>query len=118
MNENNDAHKVALEWVKQIITLSTATVVFSGTFVTQIFKHLNWSLWLLVISWLLLVSAIIFCLETISMITNSRIYQDDLWTSASGRSKAKASKWLFILGIFFFVVFAIINFYIHTTGPE
>ncbi|MFC2141247.1 hypothetical protein ACFLQP_03010, partial [Acidobacteriota bacterium] len=113
MSQNNDAHNIALEWIKQIITLSTGIIVLSATFITTIFNKLNWSIGLLIISWILLLLAIIFGLETISVITNSRIHQDMLWTKGSGKKKIKATKWLFINGISFFIVFALINFYIQ-----
>ena len=56
IERGNDAHHVALEWIKQIITLSTGVIALSATFITQILKMPNWTVWLLIISWLLLLS--------------------------------------------------------------
>jgi len=115
---NNDAHNVALEWIKQIITLSTGVIALSATFMTHILKTPNWTVWLLILSWILLLLAIILGLETISVITNSRIHQNNDWTSESGRKKAKAGKYSFILGICFFALFALINFFFYTYSLE
>ena len=116
IEQNNDAHNVALEWIKQIITLSTGVIALSATFITQIVKAPNWTVWLLIISWLLLLLAIILGLETISVITNSRIHQNNDWTTGSGRKKAKVDKWSFVLGICFFALFALINFLLENWG--
>lgn len=112
LKSGNEAHKIALEWIKQIIALSTGIIVLSATFITEIFTKLNLSIWLLIFSWVLLLLSVIFGLETISVITASRIHDDDHWTSGSGQKKALATKWLFFSGIALFVIFALINFFI------
>ncbi len=119
LKQNNDAHQIALEWIKQIITLSSGIIVLSATFISSIFTQLNWSIWLLIASWMLLLSSIIFGLNTISAITYSRIHQDDSWSSGKGKNYAKAAKGLFLAGISMFVIFALINFLItiYVTAP-
>jgi hypothetical protein len=114
-HKNNDAHIVALEWIKQIITLSSGIIVLSATFLKTIFAQLNWSVFLLIASWILLLLSIIFGLKTISQITASRINQDDDWFY---ENESKATKFLFIVGIFLFVIFAIINFLITMYGYQ
>ncbi len=109
MDNNNDAHIVALEWIKQIITLSSGIIVLSATFLNTIFKQLNWSVSILIVSWLLLLSSIIFGLKTISQITRSRIEQNDDWFY---ENEGKITKFLFITGIVLFVIFATFNFFI------
>jgi len=109
---NNDAHQLALEWIKQIITLSSGIIVLSATFITSIFKQLNWSIWILIISWVSLLLSIVYGLNTISVMIQSRIDQDDEWHSGCGRAYAKAAKLFFIAGIFLFGIFALINFLI------
>ncbi len=50
---------LALEWSKQLITLCSASLVLSSTFVSQIFGlHIGW-IWLLLVSWLLLLGCIV-----------------------------------------------------------
>lgn len=118
LDKNDDAHKVALEWIKQIITLSSGIIVLSATFISSIFNQLNWSIWLLIISWVLLLLSIVFGLNTISTITYSRIHHDDSWSSGKGKNYACAAKWLFMAGISIFVIFALINFLITIYGKH
>lgn len=109
---NNDAHRLAIDWIKQLITLSSGIIVLSVTFITTIFDQINWSIWLLISSWVALLLSIIYGLNSISVIIQSRVNQDDEWHSGHGRNYAKAAKWLFTTGISLFVIFAIINFLI------
>lgn len=108
--KKDDAHEVALEWLKQIITLSSGIIVLSATFIGTIFKQMNWSIWLLVLSWVLFLVSIVFALETISVITQSRIEENQEWSKGKGRVYAKVAKWLFLTGIFLFILFALFNF--------
>jgi hypothetical protein len=106
----NDAHSVAIEWLKQVITLSSGIIVLSGTFLSSVFKQLNWSIWLLMGSWLFLLGSIILSLETISVITQSRIQGNQDWSKRPGRIYAGLAKLFFILGIGIFIFFALVNF--------
>lgn len=74
---NNDAHRLAIEWIKQLITLSSGIIVLSATFITTIFELINWSIWLLIISWVALLLSIVNGLNSISVIIQSRINQDN-----------------------------------------
>jgi hypothetical protein len=111
----NDAHNVALEWLKQIITLSSGIIVLSATFIGSIFKKLNWSVSLLVLSWVLFVLAIVFALETMSVITQSRISGNQEWIKGRGRNYARDAKRLFIAAVSVFMVFTLINFFISAS---
>jgi len=115
LKQKDDAHEVALEWLKQIITLSSGIIVLSATFISTIFNQINWSFWLLVSSWLSFLVSIIFALETISVITQSRIEGNQEWSKGHGRIYAKIAKWLFMAGIFLFIIFALFNFLMTTT---
>ena len=90
MRKDNDAHTIALEWVKHLITLSSSIIVFSGTLVGLVLDEPNWSLGLLVFSWGLFMAVILLSLETISVIINSRINEDNNWTGGKGRNRLKA----------------------------
>ncbi len=109
MSKPDDAHTIALEWLKHLITLSSSIIVLSGSLVGIMLDNPNWSLWILFSSWILFISVILLCLETISTITYSRINDNNSWTKGTGKNMALASKWLFILAIVLFVIFAGIN---------
>ncbi len=109
MSKPDDAHIIALEWLKHLITLSSSIIVLSGSLVGIILDNPNWSLWILFSSWILFISVILLCLETISTITYSRINGNNNWTDGTGKNMALASKWLFIIAIVLFVIFAGIN---------
>jgi len=114
-NTNNDAHKIALEWIKQIITLSSGIIVLSATFIKTIFKQMNWTVFLLIISWILLLLSIILGLKTISQIVRSRMNQNDDWYYDN---EGKVTRCLFVAGIFVFVIFALINFLITILAKQ
>jgi hypothetical protein len=109
MVKQTDAHLIALEWLKQIITLSSGIIIFSGTLVGTIVDKPNWSFYILGLSWLLFLPAIIFSLETISTIISSRIHDDTSWTQGAGRRMGAITKICFVGGIILFVIFATIN---------
>ena len=45
--DDGDAHNVALEWLKQIITLSSGVVVISSAFVKSLFDKPSWTILIL-----------------------------------------------------------------------
>lgn len=118
VNKTDDAYEVALEWLKQIITLSSGFIVLSATFISSVFKQLNWSIWFLIGSWLSFLVSIIFSLETISVITQSRIDSNKEWSMGRGKTYAKVAKWFFISGILIFIIFTIFNFLTSISKPK
>ena len=122
MKAQKDAHEVALEWLKQLITLSSGIIAFSVTFgpsITDGMSGMRWPLVLLGFSWLLFVVVIILSLDVISAITYSRIHNDDSWAEGRRKTTALVAKLCFIAGIVVFVAFAVTSVYItQLAGPQ
>lgn len=106
----NDAHVIALELMKQIITLSTGLIGLSAAFVASILSKLSIiSLILLVITWIVLLVAILLSLETVSAIVQSRLNSDISWSRGKSQLLAKVSKYLFTAGIAIFAAFSVVT---------
>jgi len=105
----NKPEEVALEFTKQLITLSSGVIVLSGTFIEKIADLELLLIILLGLSWIILLVSIFCGLETISAIIKSRLDNNDNWSTGYGRTSAQLSKYCFTAGISFFVVFAIIS---------
>jgi len=116
MTTQSDAHEVFLEWLRQLITLSSGIIAFSGTFVPLVSTEPRWPLLLLGVSWLLFIATIVSCLEVVSAITFSRIHNNDSWTKGTAHNMALIAKWSFISGITLFVIFAAASLYTITTN--
>jgi hypothetical protein len=107
MGINEKASDVALEWVKQIITLSSGIVALSATFLTRITSFSSWILIILILSWGCFIASILTGLETISIIVKSHLDGNNNWNEDEGKAYAKACKYLFVSGIIVFCIFAI-----------
>ncbi len=103
------AAQTALELVKQLITLASGVLVLSATFIQQFAIDHLWQILLLVVSWLLLVAAVLAGLETIDTIVFSQLNDDNDWAFGRGRRMASASKMCFVAGIFTFAAFAFLT---------
>ncbi len=117
MTHSSNAHEVALEWLKQLITLSSGIVAFSGTFVPLVSEILKWPLVLLGVSWLLFIVVIVLCLEVVSAITYSRLHNDDNWAQGKFKTMALIAKWCFIGGMILFVAFSGTGVYSIVNNP-
>jgi hypothetical protein len=102
----DDAHIIAVDFSKQIITLASGVLALSATFLPKLTSVPLASLIFLVLSWGTLTLSVYYGLNTISVIIKSRITSDDDWAEGEGQSSASNSKTLFFLGIIFFSVFA------------
>jgi hypothetical protein len=107
VSEEN-AHSIALDLMKQIITLSSGLLGVSATFVEKTALS-TFLLVLLGLSWLSLILSIIFSLEAISAIVKSCLIPDIEWSSGAGQRSAAISKYSFIIGLALFVFFAFIG---------
>jgi hypothetical protein len=108
--ELTDASKaldIALELIKQLITLSSGILAISATFLPKINEISILSFIILAVAWLALILSIIAGSHTISIMVNSQINGDMEWYSGSGQLYGKACKWLFIIGLATFTIFAI-----------
>ena len=102
----NDAHKIALELMKQLITLASGVIALSATFIEKF--PTRWiTLPVLAMSWLALLLCVFFSLQTISAIVKSRLAADAEWSKGSGQKYARSSKYAFLAGIFLFATFAL-----------
>jgi hypothetical protein len=103
-----EASHVAVEWVKQLITLSSGIIAVSAAFLYQV-KDLSWYFFIpLVISWGLLLISIIYGLNTISGIVGFHLDNLHDWSEGTCKTNAIICKHAFISGICFFVIFGLI----------
>lgn len=106
---HSEAAKIALELMKQLITLSSGVLVLSATFISQLNPAVPYLLLILVASWCCLITAIVSALKTISALIKSHLKPDLFdWSTGTGQSAAKVSRWSFIAGISLFAVFALV----------
>jgi hypothetical protein len=104
----NDAHQIALELLKQIITLASGILAISATFIQQFSASNKLFFIILIIAWINLVISIFSALITISAIVKSRLDNNDDWSSGTGKKSAQISQTCFLIGIIFFGIFALI----------
>ena len=112
---NKNASDVALEWVKQIITLSSGIVALSATFVEKLGNYPTWIVLFLIISWLCLITSVITGLTTISAIVQSHLENNNDWSVDTGKRNALACKFLFIIGVVVFCLFALLTLFFQET---
>jgi hypothetical protein len=109
-DKDTDAHQIALELMKQLITLSSGVIVLGATFLEKFGADSMIHRVLLGLSWLALVTSIFCGLQTISAIVKSRLNSEHQWSEGSGKVYARASKYAFVVGIFLFATFAFLSF--------
>jgi hypothetical protein len=104
--ENRRADTVAIDLVKQLITLAAGVLALSATFLERI-GPVSWKLLVvLAASWLSLICSLFGGLQTMSAIVKSRLSQDSEWSKGLGRKYALTSKYGFLVGIALFALFA------------
>jgi hypothetical protein len=104
-----DAHQIALELLKQIITLAAGVLALSATFIEKFGSASIWLLIVLALAWVSLIVSVLMGLEAISAIVKSRLSSDYDWSEGTGRSLASASKYAFVVGIALFAGFALLS---------
>ena len=109
-DKDTDAHEIALELMKQLITLSSGVVVLGATFLEKFGAPSLIHGVLLGLSWLALITSIFCGLQTISAIVKSRLNSEHQWSEGSGKAYARVSKYAFVIGIFLFAMFAFLSF--------
>lgn len=110
LEQYEDAHLIALEFLKQLITLSSGVLALSAAFIENFFPASLLQSMFLFTSWVCLALSIYFGLQAISEIVQSRLMPGLSWSDGPGRKYAAASKNFFITGIILFAVFAFISF--------
>jgi hypothetical protein len=103
------ADEVALELIKQLITLSAGVLALSATFIDKLPRGPSYILLVLLVSWLALVLSIYCGLKTISTIVKSRLESNDEWSKNEGKKYARACQNLFLGGIAIFASFTFIS---------
>jgi hypothetical protein len=106
-NNKDKAMDMALELVKQIITLASGILVLSATFLPNIKSLTSIPLGILLLSWITLIISIVLGIQTISAFVQNKLDNSDEWAEGSGKKYAKWCRNLFIIGISIFVFFAI-----------
>lgn len=106
---NKDAADVALEWVKQVITLSSGIVALSATFLNKLGSYPNCILFFLIFSWVCFITSILTGLELFSTIVQSHLKKNNNWSEGIGLAYARACKYLFISGVIIFCLFALLS---------
>jgi hypothetical protein len=101
----DDAAQVALEYIKQIITLASGILALSGTFIEKLVKTVSYHAALLPLAWILLLTSVYFGLATISTIVKSKLKDDQNWAEGRGKQYATICKLTFVGGIGVFLVF-------------
>lgn len=104
-----DAHTVALELLRQLITLSAGVLALSATFIGQFQSTSGCRLLVLFLAWALLASSVFFGLEAISAIVQSRLRNDEAWSKGEGRRYGLLSKYMFVAGLAAFALFALLT---------
>lgn len=103
----DQARAIALDLLKQLITLSSGILALSATFVPNIGK-LGWvSLCLLVAAWSAMLVSLAFGIQSISAMVQSAIEQDAKWTTGTARTLGQVCKWAFVFGLVLFSTFAL-----------
>jgi hypothetical protein len=105
-----DAHLIALEFLKQLITLSSGVLALSAAFIENFLPTSLPQSIILLVSWVCLAFSIYFGLQGISAIVQSRLVRGLNWASGRGRRYTGESKYFFIAGIILFAVFAFLSF--------
>jgi hypothetical protein len=103
------ADEVALELIKQLITLSAGVLALSATFIDKLPRGPSYVLLVLLVSWIALVLSIYCGLKTISTIVKSRLESNDDWSKKEGKTYARWCQHFFLSGITVFASFAYIS---------
>ena len=108
----------ALELIKQIISLSAGIIALSGTFLKDMLKQVTPTIYLLFLSWFVLILSIVFGLNTISIMVTSTLSDNLNWYKDEGKYSGRACRWLFVAGIIFFMIFAGVSIFVTPTGSQ
>lgn len=109
-----EEHK-SVDYVKvitlQLIYMATGTIVVSGTFLKDIFKHpLGWSVFVLIGSWGLLFFSVLFGLWVLGSIARGYIKDGKADISQNPiKRNGLIQAWTFRIGILAFIVFLSFN---------
>lgn len=109
------SYDMALEWSKQITTLSTGSLILSGTFLKDIFKNGFSYEWIIITSWIFLGISILFGVLFISRLNGdmAKVTGENIEGLNIYETTTKVLGFLqivpFLLGLAFFIIFLICN---------
>jgi hypothetical protein len=102
------ADDVAIELMKQLITLASGVLALSATFVEKLQLVPVYLPIILALSWCALVLSVFGGLQAISAIVKSRLDPEESdWSEGYGKVRARIAKYAFIVGISLFAVVAL-----------
>ncbi len=104
-----DAHKVALELLKQLITLASGVLALSATFIEKLTPASTLGLLVLALAWIALLASVFGGLQAMSAVVKSRLDPDHDWSTGTGQFYARLAKYGFVLGILLFALFAFLS---------
>jgi hypothetical protein len=103
-----EAGPIALELMKQLITLSSGVLALSAAFLDKFRVSHSWEYLPLIISWVLLIASLITALNVISAMVQSRLKPEREWHTGRAKLFGRISKIAFVLGISSFGLFALL----------
>jgi hypothetical protein len=113
-----DALPIALELMKQLITLSSGVLALSAVFLDRFRVSNPWDYLPLILSWAFLIASLITVLNVISSMVQSRLTPEREWHTGSAKTLGRISKVTFVLGISSFGLFALIATWSTTSMPR
>jgi hypothetical protein len=113
-----EALPIALELMKQLITLSSGVLALSAVFLDRFRVSNPWDYLPLILSWAFLIASLIAVLNVISAMVQSRLKPEREWHTGSARTLGRISKVTFVLGISSFGLFALIATWSTSSMPR
>jgi hypothetical protein len=107
---DSDAHEIALELLKQIITLASGVIALSAAFIDKFGTSQLSIIVILGMSWVSLLISISCGLQGMSAIVKSRLNLDNEWSKGKNQKYSRASKVAFVIGMCLFAVYALLLF--------
>ena len=104
--KQSPATDLAMDLMKQLVTLNSAVLVLSGTLLGHVLPVPAWDFGFLGVGWLCLVVSLACSIDTMSRIVSSVDSADGLWTEPPCRTIGNLAKWLFFFGVTMLVIFA------------
>lgn len=118
-SDDQAARDTALELLKQLITLSAATLALSATFLEKIPSAGSRALWLLGLSWAFLVLSLVCALQAISnMIQRLRRPEIGNWAEGGTKVFARIAKLSFVVGLLALAAFAVATAVGSSSTPQ
>lgn len=113
-----EAAPIALELMKQLITLSSGILALSAAFLDKFRVPHAWEYSPLILSWVLLIISLIAALNVISAMVQSRLTPEREWHKGWPKTVGRISKVTFVSGVCSFGLFALLATWSNTSQPK